>query len=159
MEKNNPIHSPIRVNKAYAAGILAEVKAFKNLKPDWFASYTFRYGVKDEEAIAEFRNYCIRVARQTGSHILPVYSLGRIAGSAPHIHAVLCSERHLTYRDVHIWRSGTSEQKLYDPSKPGIEYLCDYSRSHKFVIGVSPYCPRKGSCRRRGCVFQRGRER
>jgi hypothetical protein len=158
MEKNTLIHKPVRVPRAYARDVTADVMAFKNLKPDWFAEYSWRFNVSDEDAITEFRNYCIRVARQTGSHILPVYSLGRIAGKGPHIHAALCAERHLKYSEVHIWRSGVSEQKLYDRSKPGIEYLCDYSRSHKFVMGVYPYCPRKGSCRRRGCVYQRGRE-
>jgi hypothetical protein len=157
--KNNiQAHNPTRVSKQYARDLAEDVHRFKNLKPIWWAHYGFKYHESDEAVVKEFSNYCVRVARQTGAHIYPVYSIGRIQGSRPHIHCVLCADRYVNYRDVHIWRSGNSEQTLYKDELPGIEYLCDYSRSHRLVIGVSPFCPNKGSCRRRGCVYARGRE-
>ena len=158
MENITPTLSPIRVSKDYALGLKVELESFKNFKPIWWAHYGFRFDLSDDEVIREFSNYCVRVARNTGAHILPIYSIGRLPGAKPHIHCVFCADHYVKYRDVHIWRSGVSEQVLYDELQPGIEYLCDYSRSHRLVEGVRPFCPSKGKCRRKGCVYERGRE-
>ncbi len=159
MENITPTHRPIRVSKDYARALKVEVESFKNFKPIWWTYYSSRVGCSDVQIIKEFSNYCVRVARNTGAHILPVYSIGRIPGKRPHIHCVMCADHYIDYRDLHgPWRSGFSEQKLYNSRKQGFQYLCDYERTHRLVVGVQPFCPNKGKCKRRGCVYARGRE-
>ena len=152
-------HKAIAVPPQFAIELCERVESHKNLKPTWWCSYSFLFDDNNEKVISEFLNYCIRIARKYKTHIFPVMSVGRLPGKRGHIHAVICADAYLNYKQLHSnWRSGFSQQNLYRRGEKGIEYLCDHSRTHRYVQGITPLCPCAGTCRKRGCVYLRGRE-
>ena len=152
-------HKAVPVPPSFAIQLCESVENHKNLKPIWWCSYSFRFDMSNEDVISEFLNYCIRISRKYKAHIYPVMSIGRIPGESPHIHAVICSDAYLNYDQLHKnWRSGFSKQNLYRSGEKAVEYLCDHTRTHRYVQGITPICPNSGKCRKRGCVYARGRE-
>ena len=158
MESVDRIKAPVIVNKEFAHQLTASVENYINVRPMWWCEYDFRYVMSEQKAIAEFNNYIMRITRSTKAHILPVASIGIKNCGLPHIHAVICADRRLVYRDVHNWRSGFSEQREYQFGNTGIEYLCDYARGHKYIPDYTPFCRHRGKCSSRGCVYQRGKD-
>lgn len=112
--------TPIVVDKPFALDLTKRVENHINVKPMWYCEYDFRFPYSFDKALAEFNNYIIRIVKATGAHILPITSIGMKSCGLPHIHAALCSDKRLKYDDVHIWRSGFSEQTLYQFGNTGL---------------------------------------
>jgi len=154
-----PVKTSYDVDKDFAEQLTRVVETHRNLKPLWFCEYDFRYQVTEEEAIAEFTRYQLKVSTKIKPHLLAVPSVGEKAGRI-HLHAIMCGDGEITYRDLHKWwRSGHSYQSLYRFGDTGIEYILDVSRGHRYLEGFTPFCRHRGKCGgRKGCVYHRGKE-